>query len=121
MTKIKSSSRNLGSLAPKRKQYKNEAAKSLHSFVSDLHEVGGVDKETMRSFDESCLVEVEDLKPKEIKKLRLSCECSQPVFARYLNASPSTVEKWETGATTPTGPALKLLNIVKRHGITILL
>ncbi len=121
MTKTKSPSRNLGSVAQKRKQYKNEAAESLHSFMSDLHEVGGVDKETMRSFDESCLVEVEDLKPKEIKKLRLSCECSQPVFARYLNASPSTVEKWETGATTPTGPSLKLLNIVKRHGIKILL
>ena len=42
---------------------------------------------------------------------------SQPVFARYLNTSESTVEKWETGAKKPSGLALKLLSLVQRHGL----
>jgi putative transcriptional regulator len=45
---------------------------------------------------------------------------SQPVFACYLNTSESTVEKWETGAKKPSGMALKLLNVVEKHGLEIL-
>lgn len=45
---------------------------------------------------------------------------SQPVFARYLNTSESTVEKWETGAKRPSGMALKLLAIVEKHGLQVL-
>jgi putative transcriptional regulator len=37
------------------------------------------------------------------------------IFARYLNTSQSTVEKWETGARQPSGMALKLLSIVEKH------
>ncbi len=39
------------------------------------------------------------------------------MFARYLNASESTVEKWETGAKKPSGTALKLLFLVQKHGL----
>jgi hypothetical protein len=42
------------------------------------------------------------------------------VFARYLNTSESTVEKWETGAKRPSGMALKLLDIVEKHGLKML-
>jgi putative transcriptional regulator len=42
------------------------------------------------------------------------------VFARYLNTSESTIEKWETGAKKPSGAALKLLAIVQKHGLQIL-
>ncbi len=42
------------------------------------------------------------------------------LFARYLNTSESTVEKWETGAKKPSGAALKLLSIVQKHGLQIL-
>jgi putative transcriptional regulator len=42
------------------------------------------------------------------------------VFALYLNTSESTVEKWETGAKGPSGMALKLLAIVKKHGLEVL-
>jgi putative transcriptional regulator len=45
---------------------------------------------------------------------------SQPVFARYLNTSESTVEKWETGAKRPSGMALKLLAVVQKHGLNVL-
>ena len=55
--------------------------------------------------------------PEHIKQIRESQHVSQPVFARYLNTSESTVEKWETGAKKPSGMALKLLDIVEKHGL----
>jgi putative transcriptional regulator len=45
---------------------------------------------------------------------------SQPVFARYLNTSESTVQKWETGVKQPSGMALKLLSVVEKHGLKVL-
>ena len=38
----------------------------------------------------------------------------------YLNTTESTVQKWESGANRPSGMALKLLNIVQKHGIKVL-
>ncbi|WP_230962367.1 MULTISPECIES: helix-turn-helix domain-containing protein [Sphingomonadales] len=52
--------------------------------------------------------------------MREAHRVSQPVFARYLNTSESTVEKWETGAKRPSGMALKLLSIVQKHGLGVL-
>ncbi|MDP3510557.1 MAG: DNA-binding transcriptional regulator [Candidatus Melainabacteria bacterium] len=102
------------------KKFKSDAFEAIHSHVSGLHKIGVVSKETMRRFDESCLDVPEELGPKQIKALRNSFQVSQPVFARYLNTSESTVEKWETGATKPTGAALKLLCVAKKHGLEIL-
>jgi putative transcriptional regulator len=45
---------------------------------------------------------------------------TQPVFARYLNTSESTVEKWESGAKKPSGLSLKLLAVVQKHGLEVL-
>jgi putative transcriptional regulator len=82
--------------------------------------VGAIDQATMREFDESCLAVPTPIEPKQIKKLRQSQRVSQPVFARYLNTSESTIEKWETGAKKPSGMALKLLSLVQKHGLQIL-
>lgn len=53
--------------------------------------------------------------------LLVAFRISQPVFARYLNTSVSTVQKWETGAKRPGGMSLKLLSIVRKHGLAVLL
>ena len=45
---------------------------------------------------------------------------SQRVFARYLNTSESTVEKWESGAKRPSPPLRKLLSVVQKHGLQVL-
>jgi putative transcriptional regulator len=60
------------------------------------------------------------LKPEQIKKLRQRLRVSQPVFARYLNTSEPTIEKWETGAKQPSGMTLKLLSVVEKHGLEAL-
>jgi putative transcriptional regulator len=85
-----------------------------------MYRAGTIDKTTMRSFDESCLATPAAIKPRQIKQLRERHRVSQPVFARYLNTSESTVEKWETGAKKPSGMALKLLTIVQKHGLKML-
>jgi putative transcriptional regulator len=102
-------------------KFKNDAFAAIHSSASALHKVGAIDKTTMRHFDASCLAMPPALKPAQIKKLRLRLRVSQPVFARYLNTSESTVEKWETGAKQPSGMALKLLSVVEKHGLEALM
>lgn len=38
-----------------------------------------------------------------------------------LNTSVSTVQKWEVGDKKPSGPSLKLLNLIERNGLEALL
>lgn len=106
-------------MATKRK-FKSDAFEAIHSSATALQRVGAIDKKTMKGFDEACLTAPPALKPEQIRKLRLRHRVSQPVFARYLNTSESTVEKWETGAKQPSGMALKLLFVVEKHGLDAL-
>jgi putative transcriptional regulator len=101
-------------------KFKSDAFEAIHSNASGMFRAGTIDKATMRHFDESCLVVLSEIKPAEIKQLREKNHVSQPVFARYLNTSESTVEKWETGAKKPSGMALKLLTVIQKHGLQIL-
>jgi putative transcriptional regulator len=101
-------------------KFKSDAFEAVHSAASGMYQAGTIDKTTMRGFDETCLAVPPAITPADIKRLRESSKVSQPVFARYLNTSESTVEKWETGAKKPSGAALKLLSIVQKHGLEIL-
>jgi putative transcriptional regulator len=103
-----------------KRKFRSEISEAVHSAVEGMYRAGTIDQATMRRFDESCLVIPGPLEPRQIKKIRQSLKLSQPVFARYLNISESTVEKWETGAKKPSGPSLKLLTIVQKHGLEIL-
>ncbi len=101
-------------------KYKSDAFEAIHSAVGGMYRSKTIDKATMKYFDETCLIVPAELAPKQIKHLRESQHVSQPVFARYLNTSESTVEKWETGAKRPSNIALKLLTVVQKHGLKIL-
>jgi len=103
-----------------KRKFKSDAFEAIHASASALYKFGGIDKATMRDFDASCLAVPPQLDPRQIKQLRENNHISQPVFARYLNTSESTVEKWETGAKRPSGMALKLLAIVRKHGLQVL-
>lgn len=103
-----------------RRKFNSDAFEAIHASAAALFKVGAIDKATMRDFDETCLAAPAPLSPSDIKRLREANKVSQPVFARYLNTSESTVEKWETGAKRPNGAALKLLSLVQKHGLQIL-
>jgi putative transcriptional regulator len=57
----------------------------------------------------------------EIKALRERARLSQAVFARYLHLTTGYVSQLERGAKRPTGPALVLLDIIRRKGIEAIL
>lgn len=101
-------------------RFRSDISEAIHSSAAMLHKVGALDKATMRNFDARHLAIPDRIEPAEIKQLREANKVSQPVFARYLNTSESTIEKWETGAKRPSGLALKLLTVVQKHGLKIL-
>lgn len=99
-------------------KYKSDAFAAIHETMEALHEVGAVDKRTMREFDEACLVPVVPLAPAEIRAIREHEHISQPVFARYLNVSKNLVSDWERGVKRPSGAALRLLTVVREKGLS---
>jgi len=99
------------------KSYKSKPLAALHESMQGLHDIGLIDRTTMRKLDDSCLTPVESLTPDEIVEMRSKEGVSQNVFAHYLNVSVGSVSKWERGEKHPSGPALKLLALVKRRGL----
>ena len=99
---------------------KSGAFAAIHSAAKGLHRVGAVNKTTMREYNALCLDVIPEFSAKDIKRIREKAHVSQPVFARYLNTSESTVQKWESGAKHPSGMALKLLALVEKHGLKVL-
>ena len=99
---------------------KSDAFAAIHSAASGLHCAGAITKTTLREYDALCLDSVPEFNAKDIKRIREHTHVSQPVFARYLNTSESTVQKWETGQKRPSGMALRLLRVVEKHGLEVL-
>jgi putative transcriptional regulator len=92
---------------------------AVHGTAKGLHKAGVMDQVTLREFDQLCLPPVAPLQPEQIKLIRESTRVSQAVFARLLNTSVSTVQKWEIGQKKPTGTALKLLHLVQERGLEV--
>ncbi|MCP4780658.1 MAG: DNA-binding transcriptional regulator [Hyphomicrobium sp.] len=99
------------------KKYKSKISGVVHRAAVDLHEIGGIDKKTMRDFDAMCLTKVEKLSPRQIKSIRTANNLSQDVFAHYLNVRSTLVSQWERGEKKPSGPSAKLLSLVKHKGL----
>ena len=95
--------------------------REVHEMASDLHGIGLIGKRRMHEFDALCRLDVEEFAPQKIKALRKKERMSQAVFAAVLNTSVSTIQKWEIGDKRPSGPSLKLLNLIKRKGLDTLL
>ncbi len=99
------------------KKYRSKAFAAIHETIEALHEAGAVGKQTMREFDETCLMSLHPFSPDDIRAIREREHLSQPVFARYLNVSRNLVSDWERGVKKPGGPALRLLTVVQKKGI----
>jgi putative transcriptional regulator len=99
------------------KKYRSDAMAAIHETMEALHEVGAVDRQTMREFDDTCLTPIEVMLPEQITALRIREHISQPVFARYLNVSKNLVSDWERGVKKPGGPALRLLTVIQHKGL----
>lgn len=105
----------------KAKRHRSPALRSLHEAMEDLHEIGAIDKVTMRGFDLGCLTPVEPLAPEAIKQIREKAHMSQATFALALNVTSIVISRWERGEVRPSGPSLKLLALAGKKGIEAIL
>lgn len=98
-------------------QYGSEALAAAHEAAQSLADAGVITKQTMRTFDAMCLTPVKKMSPDDIRAIRYRENASQAVFASHLNVTTGLVSQWERGVKSPSGPALKLLNLVAKHGL----
>ncbi len=105
----------------KKTKTKSQILEAVHETASDLHRLGFIDKRKMRKFDALCLDPVPAYDSEKIRALRKHLQLSQSVLAAVLNTSLSTVRKWEIGEKHPSGPSLKLLNLLERKGLEAVL
>jgi putative transcriptional regulator len=99
------------------RKVKSKISAAVREAMTDLHEIGLIDKRTLREFDERDLTKVEPLSARQIQHLREREGVSQGVFARHLNVAVKLVGEWERGEKKPSGPSLKLLALVKAKGL----
>lgn len=57
--------------------------------------------------------------PSSVKQLRKKTGISQADLARYVGVEPSAVCQWESGKLNPSGPALRVLELIDQHGLDI--
>jgi putative transcriptional regulator len=100
--------------------------KAILETADDMRRIGIMDeathrKITMRHLGDAADVVTEPISGDEIRALREEAHLSQAVFARYLNLTTGYVSQLERGAKRPTGPALVLLNVIRRKGIAAIL
>jgi putative transcriptional regulator len=101
----------------KREKHKSRLLGAIHETAQDLHKLGFINKRTMREYDVLCGEPINAYSAEQIRSLRERYRLSQAVMASVLNTSLSTIQKWEIGDKHPSGPSLKLLNILDRKGL----
>jgi putative transcriptional regulator len=95
---------------------------ALLTTADDMRRAGVMDaatheKITLRHLGPQADAVAEPITGEEIRHLREQARMSQAVFARHLNLTVGYVSQLERGAKRPTGPALVLLNVIRRKGI----
>lgn len=90
-------------------------------FRSGLMDKAEYEKITFRLLGPQPLPTAKPIKGKEIRKMRESANLSQAAFARYLNLTTGYISQLERGAKQPKGPALALLNVIRRKGFEVIL
>ncbi len=104
-----------------RKQRRSRILKAVHETARDLGSAGFIDRRRMRQYDALCLAPIPAYDSGRIRALRQRHRLSQAVLAAMLNTSLSTVRQWELGEKHPSGPSLKLLNLLDRKGLEALI
>ena len=93
---------------------------AVHETAIGLRKAGFIDKRRMQEYD-ALLAPVPDYSKAKIRALRDRHNISQSVLAAVLNTSLSTVRQWEIGEKHPSGPSLKLLDLLDRKGLDALM
>ena len=89
-----------------------DLVRSAEGFAGHLT---GKGKITLRTNTLPLPPRVKALTPAQVRGIRRRLNVSQPVFAAMMNIPSVTAASWERGRRKPTGAALRLLDIAKRH------
>lgn len=100
---------------------KSRILEAVHETSDDLHSLGFIDKRKQQKIEALCLEPIPAYDSARVRALREQLKLSQAVLASVLNTSPSTVRKWEIGEKHPSGPSLKLLDLLERKGLEAVL
>ena len=97
-------------------------SKVLDMVEEDLHAINEIKdaSASIREFNKIKYPAPKQYKSRDVVKIRKGLRVSQAVFAYLLNASESTVKKWEIGAKEPGGANCRLLQILESKGIGVL-
>jgi len=89
----------------------------------DLHAINEVKdiSTTIKEFNKIKYPAPKHYTKKDIIRIRKKLHVSQAVFAYLLNASESTIRKWEIGAKVPGGANSRLLQLLENKGLQILM
>ena len=79
------------------------------------------EKITVRHIGPQILSTAKPISGEEIRTLRERAHLSQAAFARYLNLTVGYISQLERGTKQPKGPALALLNVIRRNGVEVIL
>jgi putative transcriptional regulator len=109
-----------------KKTQPSRLTRALLETADDMRRAGVMDaatheKITLRHLGDRASATTEPMTGAEIRSLRERAHISQAVFARYLNLTVGYVSQLERGTKRPTGPALVLLNVIRRKGIEAIL
>ncbi len=78
-------------------------------------------KITLRRLGADAPAAAEPISGEEIRRVREEAHMSQAALARYLNLTAGYVSQLERGSKQAKGPALALLNVIRRKGIEAIL
>ena len=105
---------------------KSKVVEAIFEMAEDMHRSGLMDdatyrKITLRHLGKMPLGVADPISGAEIRNIRESAHLSQAAFARFLNLTVGYVSQLERGTKQPKGPALTLLNVMRRKGFEAIL
>ena len=104
----------------------NRVAEAILEMADDQLRSGLINKAkhekiTIRHLGPQAPSTADPISGEEIRTLREQANLSQAAFARYLNLTAGYVSQLERGTKQPKGPALTLLNVIRRKGFEVVL
>lgn len=97
-------------------------SKALLETAEGMHRIGVMDaatyeKITVRHLGSKPLPTAQPISGAQIRRMRDKAQLSQAALARHLNVTVGYVSQLERGTKQPKGPALALLNVIRRKGL----
>ena len=107
-------------------QKTSSVAEAILETAGDLHRHGLLSGQeyrqiTVRHLGTKPLPIAKPISGHEVRRIRRRARMSQAAFARHLNLTSGYISQLERGTKQPKGPALALLNVIRRKGLEAVL